>query len=103
MILFVTFSGFNEKYIGKTDLNIITCLHEHESRINQSLYTHFTNYHTFSSTKSIVSNAVINTFLIVLKCNNWSQLLFLGTHIIKNLQPETNDGLKISRKLVLFR
>ena len=103
MILFVTFSGFNEKYIGKTDLNIITCLHEHESRINQSLYTHFTNYHTFSNTKSIVSNAVINTFLIVLKCNNWSQLLFLGTHFIKNLQPETNDGLKISRKLVLFR
>lgn len=76
-IYFVTFPGFNEKYIGKTDPNIITCLHENGSRIDQSLFTHVTNYHNFSGIRSmlqlpdldisVVSNAVINKLFNRLK------------------------------------
>ena len=116
-----TCPGCNEKYIGKTDRNIITRLHEHGSRIDQPLHIHLTNCDKFGDiitmmqlsnmNNSVVPvnrkehhlNAVMNNFSIADFCNNWSQLLFLEAYYIKIFQPKINEGLKASRELVLFR
>ena len=42
-----TCPGCNEKYIDKTDRNIITRLHEHGSRVDQPLHVHLTNCDKF--------------------------------------------------------
>ena len=48
-------------------------------------------------------NAVISNFFVLGTYCNWFQLLFLEALYIKNLAPKTNNGLKATRKLVLFR
>ena len=83
-----TFPGCNEKYIGKTDRNIITRLHEHGSRIDQPLHIHLTICDKFGdiitmtqlpnmdnsvgpvNRKGHILNGVRNNFSIVDFCNN---------------------------------
>ena len=36
-------------------------------------------------------------------CSNWCQLLFLEAFYIKTLEPKINDGLKLSREVLLFK
>ena len=116
-----TCPGCNEKYVGKTDRNIITRLHEHGSRIDQPLHIHLTNCDKFGDIITVMQlsnmnnsvvpvnrkehhlNAVMNNFSIADFCNNWSQLLFLEAYYIKIFQPKINEGLKASSELVLFR
>lgn len=52
-----------------------------------------------------ISNAVMNNFSTVEFCNNWSGSLFLEVeaYYSAKLQPKTNEDLKASPELVLFR
>ena len=85
-----TCPGCNEKYIGKTDRNIITRLHEYGSRIDQPLHIHLTNCDKFGdiitmmqlpnmdnsvlpvNRKEHILNAVMNNFSVVNFCPNYS-------------------------------
>ena len=49
------------------------------------------------------NNNFLNNYHIIYKNNNWSQLSFLEALYIKILEPEINDGLKVSKELDLFK
>ena len=49
------------------------------------------------------NNNFLNNCHIIDGNNNWSQLSFLEALYIKILEPEINDGLKVSKELDLFK
>ena len=95
----------NEKYIGKTDRNLVTCQNEQGSRDDQPFYQHLTKFKdcngivnlmklpdTDSPTvaidkKEYILNTVLIHFRTVDSCSNWSQLLFFEAFYIKTLAP----------------
>ena len=116
----VTCPGWDEDYVGKTDSNLFRRLNEHASREDQPMYHQLSKCEHFAhiidllrlpdidastteiNNKQHFVNAVIFNFCALGTCCNWSQLLFLEALYIKNLAPKVNDGLKATRKLVLF-
>ena len=95
----------NEKYIGKTDRNLVTCQNEQGSRDDQPFYQHLTKCKdcngivnlmklpdTDSPTvaidkKEYILKTVLIHFRIVDSCSNWSQLFFFEAFYIKTLAP----------------
>lgn len=83
-----------ENYIGKTDRNLVTRLHEHRSRDNQAMHQHHLKWEHFidtvnlmrlpdidSTSSSVVKkedllHTVLFHFRNVGSCSNWFQLLF---------------------------
>ena len=94
-----------EKYIGKTDRNLVTRRNEQEARYDQPLYQHLTkcedcngivNFIKLPDTdsptvavdkKEYILKTVLIHFRIVDSCSNWSQLLFFEVFYIKTLAP----------------
>ena len=60
-----TCPGCKEKYIGKTDRNIITGLHEHGSPIDQPLHIHLTNCDKFSDIITIMQLPDMGNFVVL--------------------------------------
>ena len=59
----------SEKYTGKTDPNIITCLHEHWSRIEKPLHIHPSSCTKFGDITNIKQLTDLNIPLLPLKTN----------------------------------
>ena len=109
-----------QKYVGKTNQNLITRLDKHGTKVGQPMYQHLSNCSTFNdhimlftlpdaaTDTTIVSkelhlhNTVINNVKILDKNDKWGQLQFLEAYYIKKLAPEINFGLKASKELQLF-
>ena len=117
----ITCPGCFQKYVGKTDQNLITRLDEHGTRVDQPMHQHISNCSTFNdhvilftlpdaaTDTTIVSkelhlhNTVINNVKVLDKNDKWGrQLQFLEAYYIKKLAPEINFGLKASKELHLF-
>ena len=104
-------------FLGKADGNIITRMDEHGMKPDQPTYQHLTNCTQFAEylkfyalpdldvVNNIVSrelhlhNAVTENIDIIDHSDSWAQLQYLETNYIKTMAPETNIGLKASRKL----
>ena len=112
--------GFYNKYIGKTDRNIITRFYRHGTKPDQPLYLHLTNCVQFAKylkfyalpyidTVNTINkelhlhNAVIENTEIANHNDNWAHLQYLEAYYIKTMLPEINIGLKVSEKLQLFK
>ena len=116
----ITSPGCFQKYVGKTDRNLITRLDKHGTKVDQPIYQHLSNYNAFNdhimlftlpdaaTDTTIVSkelhlrNAVINNLKILDKNNKWGQLQFLEAYYITELAPEINFGLEALKELQLF-
>ena len=116
----ITCPGCFQKYVVKTDRNLIIRLDEHGAKVDQPMYQHLSNCSAFNdhimlftlpdaaTDTTIVSkelhlhNAVINNVKILDKNDKWGQLQFLEAYYIKKLAPEINFGLKASKELQLF-
>ena len=117
----ITCPGCFNKYIGKTDQNIITRIDEHGTKPDQPMYQHLTNCAGFEeylrfyalpdmdTANTIVSkdlhmhNAVIDNTEIIDYNDKWAQLQYLEAYYIKTMSPEINVGLKASKELQLFK
>ena len=90
--------GCFQKYVGKTDWNLITKLDEHGTKVDQPMYQHLSNCSPFNdhpmlftlldiaTNITIVSkelhlhNVVINDVKILDKNDKWCQLQFLEAY-----------------------
>ena len=108
------------KYIGKTDRNIITRMDEHGTKPDQPMYQHLTNCAQFAEylkfyalldtdvVNTIVNkemhlhNAVAENTEIIDHNDNWAYLHHCF-YYIKTMSPEINIGLKASKELQLFK
>ena len=109
----ITCRGCFQKYVGKTDRNLITRLDEHGTKVDQPMYQHLSNCSAFNDhimvftfpdaaadTTVVIKgiylhNVVINNVKILDKNDKWGQLQFLEAYYI-------NFGLKASKELQLF-
>ena len=116
----ITSPGCFQKYVGKTDRNLITRLDKHGTKVDQPIYQLLSNCNAFNdhimlftlpdaaTDTTIVSkelhlrNAVINNLKILDKNNKWGQLQFLEAYYITELAPEINFGLEALKELQLF-
>ena len=121
VIYCLTCPGCNEKYIGKTDRNFLTRLHEQGSRDDQPLYQHLTKCEDYNGIVNLIKlpdtnsttvavdkkeymlQAVLIHLRLVDSWRNWSQLLFFEAFYIKTLAPKRTDGLRGSHELLLFK
>ena len=117
----ITYSGCCNKYIGKTDRNIITRLDEHVTEPDQPMYQHVTNCAQFAEYLKCYGLSdidAVNTILgkelhlldavtentdIIDHNGNWTHLQYLEAYYIKTMSPAINIGLKASKKLQLFK
>ena len=115
----ITCPGCFQKYVIKTDRNLIIKLDEHGTKVDQPRYQHLSNCSAFNdhimlftlldaatdtiivSKKSHLHNAIINNIKISDKNDKWGQLQFLETYYIKKLAPEIYFGLKTSKERVI--
>ena len=115
----ITCPGCFNKYIGKTDRNIIMRMDEHGTKPDWPMYQHLTNCAGFEenlrfyalphmeSINAIVSkdlhipNAVIDNTEIIDYNNKWAKLQYLEAYYIKTMSLEINVGLKVSKELQL--
>ena len=109
------------KYIGKTDRNIITRLDEHGTKPDQPMHLHLTNCVQFAeylkfyalpdidAVNTIVSkephlhNAIIVNTEIVGHNDNWVHLQYLEAYYIRTMSPEIDIGPKASKELQLLK
>ena len=109
-----------QKYVDKTDRNLISRLDEDGEKVGQPMSQHLSNCSAFNdhimlftlshaaTNTTIVSkelhlhNAVTDNVEILDKNNKWGQLQFLEARYIKKLTPEINFGLKASKELQFF-
>ena len=79
VIYCLTCRGFNKKYIGKTDHNLVICLNNQVSRDGQPMYQHLSrceHYNHIVILMKLPNTDSATSFGIVDNCSNWSQLLF---------------------------
>ena len=50
-----------------------------------------------------IASALSYNWKILDSNTNWVELCFLESYYIKQLKPKINDGLKVSKKLLLFQ
>ena len=111
----------DEDYVGKTDRCVIKRLNEHSNRSDQPMFQHLQHFETFLETITLyqlpdidtdvstvnlqahIANAVYDNWKILDSNTNWVQLCFLQSYYIKQLKPKINDGLKVSKELLLFQ
>ena len=110
----ITCPGCFQKYVGKTDRNLITRLDEHGTKVDQSMYQHLGNCSAFidyimlftlsdAATDIIIVNKELHLHVKIFNKNDkWDQLQFLEAYYIKKLAPEINFSLKASKELQLF-
>ena len=102
----ITCLGCFQKYVGKTDKNLITRLDEHGTKIDQPMFQHLSNcsalndhimlftlpdaatHTTIVSKEFHLHNVAINNIEILDKNDKWGQLQFLEVYYIKKLAPE---------------
>ena len=114
--------GCGEKYIGKTERCLISCMSEHGKWENKPMFKHLFECRMFKETCNLyalpsvyneqdqnkisltshILSAVLQNHEILDFNYNWSQLLFLEAYYIKKHNPVINDGLKASKELLLF-
>ena len=117
VIFGITCPGSFQKYVGKTDRNLITRTDEHGTKVEQPVYQLLSNCCGFNNhimlftlpdaatNTTIVSkelhlhNPVINNVKILDKSDKWGQLQFLEAYYIKTVAPEINFSLKVSKEL----
>ena len=109
------------KYIGKTDRNIITRLDERGTKPDQPMHLHLTYCVQFAeflkfyalldidAVNTIVSkephlhNVVIENTEIIDHNENWANSQYLEGYYIETMSPEINIELKVSKELQLFK
>ena len=113
VIYSITCPGCFQKYVGKTDRNLINRLDGHGTKVDQPMYQYLNNCEhimlftppdaatdiTIVSKELHLHTAMINNVEILDKNDKWSQLQFLEAYYIKKLAPEINFGLKSSKEL----
>ena len=116
----ITCPGCLKRYVGKTGRCFHTRINEHGRKPDQSMHRHLKNYSYFQELVPLYSlpcdnetvninlkehfiNAALNNCRIIDRNDNWSQLSFLEVYYIKALTPKTDDGLKASKELDLFK
>lgn len=96
----------SEKYIGKTDPNIITCLHEHSSRVDKPLHIHASNCDIFGNITNIMQLIYFNIPLLPLKIkehisntvlNNISIVEFYNNYYFWKLFMSKSFNLRLIR------
>ena len=113
----ITYPSCFQKYVGKTNRNLITRLDEHGTKVDQPMYQHLSNCSAFNdhimlftlpdaaadtfiiSKELHLHNAIINNVKILDKDDKLGQLQFLEAYYIKKLVPKINFGLKASKEL----
>ena len=113
----ITCPGWFQKYVGKTNRNLITRLEKHGTKVDQPMYQHLSNCSAFNdhimlftlpdaaadtfiiSKELHLHNTVINNVKILDKDDKLGQLQFLEAYYIKKVVPKINFGLKASKEL----
>ena len=68
IIYCLTCPGCNEKYIGKTDHNLITSLNKQGSHGDQTVYQHLSNCEHYNDIMNLRNNAyLVEVFLLMSK------------------------------------
>ena len=116
VVYLFTCPGCSQKYIGKTERNLITRLDEHarghqDSAIHQHLgscsyYNEYVKLFGLFYDKIDLClhryNTIKNNITILDVESHWLKLLFLEAYYIKHYNPELNTGVRASRELQLF-
>ena len=109
------------EYIGKTDRCLIVRLDEHSSDHNSAMFQHlhsceafkllfslnnlpgcFNNKADVANFTSHVNQSNLNNTTIIACNDNYNQLCFLESLLIKRYIPQLNYGIKTAKELVLF-
>ena len=107
--------GCSKMYIGETQCTLYkrTVQHAHEQKTS-AIYKHLECCHGYEHIKSIHSldniplendfqiNIVRNNTTIIARSDNWLNLLFMESLMIKEHNPELNTGIKATKALQLF-
>ena len=106
----------NKRYIGKTERNLCTRTEEHASTDKDSaIYNHLRTCTNHNHLKGLFSfgndsfneiqldtTEVQNNTEIIDSAHNWNILLLKEALLIKQKNPELNNGIKASKDLQLF-
>ena len=100
----ITFPGCFQKYVGKTERNVITRPDEHGTKVDQPMYQKFGNFGAFIDHITLfkLADAAANA-TNVSNSQFWGQLQFRKAYYFKKLELEINFGLKASKELQLLK
>ena len=116
----LTCSACNAEYIGKTrDRCLRVRLDEHSSDHNSAMFQHsceafkflfslnnlpgcFNNKANAVSFNSHIHQTILNNTTIIAYINNYNQLCFLESLLIKRYIPQLNYGIKAAKELTVL-
>ena len=117
----LTCPACNAEYIGKTDRCLRVRLDEHNSDHTCAMFLHLQSCKAFKflfslnnlpgcfNKKADIANftsylhqTILNNTTIIAFDNNYNQLCFLESLLMKRYIPQLNYGIKVSKELVLF-
>ena len=117
----LTCPACNAEYIGKTDRCLRVGLDEHSSDHNSAMFQNlhsceafkflfslnnlpgcFDNKADVANFTSHVHRTILNNATTIACNNNYNQLCFLESLLIKRYLPQLNCGIKAAKELALF-
>ena len=108
--------GCAHKYIGKTDTILFRRTKQHGwTQKDSAIYKHFSRCQPYQEiidmfetdgsqidNKEFQINAVRDNFKILYLCDNWLQLCFMESLVIKEFKPQLNVGMKATKEPQLY-